>query len=131
MKQPEAPALVLASTSVYRRDLLARLGLPFRQEASEVEETVLPSEAPADLALRLAMAKARVVAARNARCLVLGSDQVAECASTPLGKPGSAEGARRQLRACSGRSVAFHTAVCLIDTRSEPWMERSGRTSNK
>jgi len=125
MKLPDTPALVLASTSVYRRDLLARLGLPFRQEAPAVDEAALPTEAPAQVALRLAVAKARAVAAQNARCLVLGSDQVAECASAALGKPGGVEGARRQLRACSGRSVTFHTAVCLIDTRSEPWLERS------
>jgi len=125
MKRPEAPALVLASTSVYRRELLARLGLPFRQEASAVDETALPGELPEHLALRLAVAKARAVAASNARSLVLGSDQVAAREGEALGKPGSADGARRQLLACSGRTVAFHTAVCLIDTRSDPWIERS------
>lgn len=125
MKRPEIPALWLASTSVYRRDLLARLGLPFRQEAPAVDEAALPGEAPGRLALRLAVAKARALAARHAGSLVLGSDQVAECASMALGKPGSAEAARQQLRACSGRAVSFHTAVCLIDTRGDPWIERN------
>jgi septum formation protein len=125
MKRPETPALVLASTSVYRRDLLARLGLPFRQEAPAVDESALSGEPPARLALRLAVAKARAVASHHAHSLVLGSDQVAARGPDALGKPGSADVARRQLLACTGRAVAFHTAVCLIDTRSEPWIERS------
>lgn len=125
MNRPQAPALVLASTSAYRRELLARLGLPFRQEASAVDEAALPGELPEPLALRLAIAKARAVAVHHARSLVLGSDQVAAHGDEALGKPGSAVAARRQLLACSGRTVAFHTAVCLIDTRSDPWIERS------
>ena len=115
--------LVLASTSRYRRDLLGRLTSRIRQESPGVDEAALPSEAPAQLAERLAVAKARAVAARNPNALIIGSDQVADCAGTVLGKPGDFDTARRQLRASSGTSVVFHTAVCLIDTHQAPASE--------
>lgn len=115
--------LVLASTSAYRRELLARLGAPFRQQSPRTDETALPGEAPASLAARLAAAKARAVAAGNPGALVIGSDQVADCAGSVLGKPGDAANAHRQLRTSSSRNVVFHTAVCLIDTRCQPVRE--------
>lgn len=111
--------LVLASTSIYRRELLARLGAPFRQQSPQTDETALPGEAPEHLAVRLAAAKARAVAAGNPNALVIGSDQVADCGGQVLGKPGDLDRARQQLRASSGHRVVFHTAVCLIDTRTE------------
>jgi septum formation protein len=110
--------LVLASTSRYRRELLERLGFPFSVAAPEVDETSLPAESPAQTALRLAEAKARAVAARFADGLVIGSDQVADCAGKPIGKPGSREAARAQLQALSGKSVLFHTGVALVDAAS-------------
>ena len=109
--------LVLASTSRYRRELLVRLTPDFRCIAPDVDETPRPGEAPEALAARLAQAKARAVAARAPGALVLGSDQVCEADGRFFGKPGSAERARVQLTACSGRTVQFHTAVCLIDGR--------------
>jgi septum formation protein len=115
--------LVLASTSVHRRELLARLGVPFRQQSPRVDETPWPAEAPAALAARLAKAKARAVADENPNALVIGSDQVADCGGSILGKPGDGERAHRQLRASSGRRVVFHTAVCLLDTRATPARE--------
>ena len=115
--------LVLASTSVYRRELLARLGATFRQQSPRINETALPGEVAVQLAARLAAAKARAVAADNPGALVIGSDQVAVCADSMLGKPGDAGNARRQLRASSGRGVVFHTAVCLIDARHSPARE--------
>ncbi len=115
--------LVLASTSVYRRELLARLGTPFRQQSPQTDETALPGEPPAQLAARLAMAKARAVAATNPDALVIGSDQVADCGGRVLGKPGDAERARQQLRASRGSQVIFHTALCLVDTRHTPARE--------
>lgn len=105
------PRLILASTSAYRRELLARLGLPFTQARPEVDETPHAGEAPAALAQRLAQAKAQALAADGA--WVLGSDQVAELDGLPLGKPGSFAAAVAQLSAMSGRSVHFHTSVCL------------------
>ena len=110
---PPAPALILASTSPYRRELLARLGLPFEALAPAVDETPLPGEAPRDLALRLARAKAQDVARRHPQALVIGSDQVADLHGQPLGKPGSHERARAQLSRMSSQTVLFHTAVSL------------------
>ncbi|MFC6841896.1 Maf family protein [Xanthomonas theicola] len=108
------PRLILASTSVYRRQLLQRLRLPFDSVRPQVEETPLPSEAPSALARRLALAKAAAVAASAVDAWVIGADQVAELHGRPLGKPGHAEAAQAQLAAMSGRSVRFHTAACLL-----------------
>ena len=105
--------LVLASTSPYRRDLLARLRLPFDSERPEVDEAPLPGEAPAILVPRLARAKAEAVAMRRPGDWVIGSDQVAELDGAPLGKPGDRDRAIAQLAAMSGRAVAFRTAVAL------------------
>lgn len=107
------PRLVLASTSRYRRELLERLRLPFDVARPEVDETPLPGEAPRALAIRLAEAKARTVAARAGDAWSLGSDQVADLDGQPLGKPGHRDAAIAQLRAMSGRTVRFHTALCL------------------
>lgn len=108
------PRLALASTSPYRSALLGRLGLAFEVVASEVDETPRPGEPPAQLARRLATAKA---AAGATACppgsWALGSDQVADLDGHPLGKPGGREAATRQLRAMSGHRVQFHTAVAL------------------
>ena len=119
----EAIDLVLASTSRYRRELLSRLLPQFRVETPDVDETPRENETPADLALRLARAKAVAVAAKNPGALVIGSDQVAEVDGRALGKPGTAERARAQLAASSGRTVVFHTAICLADARARPIRE--------
>jgi septum formation protein len=105
--------LVLASTSPYRRELLARLRLPFDTVRPEVDETPLADEAPAALALRLAAAKAAAVLALRPAARVIGSDQVADFEGAALGKPGGRAAAIAQLAAMSGRSIAFHTAVAL------------------
>ena len=110
--------LVLGSTSRYRRALLERFGVPFDVAAPDVDETPLPGERPAQTALRLSEAKARAVAARFPDALVIGSDQVADCDGSPVGKPGDRERAFAQLRALSGRTVVFHTGVALVDARS-------------
>jgi len=110
--------LVLASTSRYRRELLARLVPSFRVQASNVDEAALPGESPFELARRLALAKARAVAVECGAALVIGSDQVAEIDGRALGKPGSIDAAHEQLATCSGREVDFHTALCIIDTRA-------------
>lgn len=105
--------LVLASTSPYRRELLARLGLPFAVERPDVDETPGPDEPPSGLACRLAEAKARVVSLRHPGAWVVGSDQVAELDGRSLGKPGHRDAAIAQLQASSGRTLRFHTAFCL------------------
>lgn len=109
--------LVLASTSRYRSELLARLTSTFRVLAPEVEECAPDDELPAATAARLATAKAHAVAAMCPHALIIGSDQVAEIDGRRLGKPVSVEAAHTQLAASSARSVAFHTAICLLDTR--------------
>ena len=110
--------IILASTSKYRRELLARLGLPFEVAAPDVDETPLPSEAPEGTARRLAEAKARVVADRFPQAFVIGSDQVAVLDGLPLGKPGNHGNAVRQLKAMRGKEVVFHTALCLCHAAS-------------
>src|SRR6476661_223494 len=105
--------LILGSTSRYRRELLGRLGLPFEVVAPEVDETPRPGEAPAELARRLALAKAHAVAVRRPDCIVIGSDQVADLDGEPLGKPGDHARATAQLRRMRGRSVIFQTAVAV------------------
>ncbi|RZI73281.1 MAG: septum formation protein Maf, partial [Rubrivivax sp.] len=107
-------ALILGSSSRYRRELLQRLGLPFTVESPDLDESPLPGEAPRDLALRLALAKAHAVAARHPQSLVIGSDQVADLAGTPLGKPGTHEKATDQLRRMRGQEVVFQTAVAVV-----------------
>ena len=111
------PRIVLGSTSRYRAELLRRLLPDFEQAAPDTDESPLPNEAPAARALRLAIAKADSAARGHADALVIGSDQVAEVDGLILDKPGTRERACSQLAASSGRSVHFHTAVCLLDTR--------------
>jgi septum formation protein len=104
-------AVVLASGSRYRRELLARLGLPFESSVPDVDETPEPGELPAALAARLALAKAKSI--RRADAIVIASDQVAALDGRLLGKPGNHDAALGQLEACQGREVVFHTAVCV------------------
>jgi septum formation protein len=112
------PRLILASTSPYRRDLLARLGLPFECLPPGVEEAAQPGEAPRALALRLARAKAEAVARRHPGSLVIGSDQVASLTRDGqtlwLAKPQDRATCREQLLASAGHEVAFHTAAVLM-----------------
>ncbi len=107
--------LVLASTSPYRRELLARLGVPFEVAAPDVDETPLPGESPDQTAQRLSVLKARAVAARFPDALIIGSDQVALLEGVQLGKPGSHAKAVAQLRAMRGKTLEFHTALTLLN----------------
>jgi septum formation protein len=108
-----ARVLVLASGSRYRRELLTRLGLPFSCDSPDIDESILPGEAPAALASRLARQKALAVAERHPQALVIGSDQVADCGGLLLSKPGTPDNARQQLRQASGKTVTFWTALAL------------------
>jgi len=107
-------AVVLGSTSRYRRELMERLRVPFTVAAPHVDETPLPGEAPKALALRLALAKAKAVAALHPEAVVIGSDQVADLAGQPLGKPGEHERAVAQLRQMRGQTVIFQTALAVV-----------------
>ena len=110
------PRLILASTSRYRRELLARLRLPFDVLSPDVDETALTGESPEALAQRLALAKAHAVAQRHPNAVVIGSDQVADLAGEAIGKPGTHERAVAQLRRMRGHSVVFQTAVAVVCT---------------
>lgn len=110
--------LVLASTSTYRAELLRRIVADFEIYAPAVEETVQSAESPMMTATRLAREKANAVARVYPASLVIGSDQVADLDGTLLGKPGNLERAQAQLKQCSGRVVAFHTAICVADSAS-------------
>lgn len=107
--------LILASSSPYRRDLLARLRLPFQAISPDVDETPQTGERPEQLALRLSVAKAMAVAQQHPGCIVIGSDQVATVDGQPIGKPGDFTRAQAQLRALSGQRVAFHSALAVTD----------------
>ena len=108
------PRLILASTSRYRRELLQRLRLPFEVVAPHTDESPLPGETPAALALRLALAKAQAVAALHRDAVVIGSDQVADLDGQAIGKPGNHERATAQLRRMRGRRVIFQTGVAVV-----------------
>lgn len=107
-------AVVLGSTSPYRRELLSRLNLRFEVAAPGVDEAERPGEAPGAIARRLALAKARAVAAQYPQAAVIGSDQVADLDGQPIGKPGTHERAVAQLRLMRGKTVVFHTAVTVV-----------------
>lgn len=115
---PETRALVLASTSRYRRELLQRLGLAFECADPGVEEAALQDESATDTAVRLAIAKARATAARHRDALIIGADQVAHCGTQRFDKPGTHERAVQQLLEASGRMLVFDTALALLDARS-------------
>ena len=117
-KPPYAPKIVLASTSPFRRELLARLGLPFEIADPAVDEAAKPGETPEATALRLSEEKARAVASRYPDALIIGSDQVACLDGQIFGKPGTHENAVRQLQTMRGRSVNFFTGLCLFNART-------------
>jgi len=114
MTHAPARPLILASTSVYRRQLLERLRLPFTVLGSEVDETPLPHERPEQIACRLALAKAQSVAKLHPGAVVIGSDQVADLNGTPLGKPGNHARATVQLKTMRRQTVVFQTAVAVV-----------------
>jgi len=113
------PPLVLASSSIYRRALLDKLGLPFIAESPSIDETPLLNESADALVQRLALAKATALAAKYSTHLIIGSDQVASLDGKILGKPGNRINALEQLRACSGRRVVFLTGLTLLDSRND------------
>jgi len=128
MNPAPAPRLILASTSPYRRALLARLGIAFECIAPDTDEAALPGESALALVQRLARSKAESVAALRPGCVVLGSDQVALRGADRLGKPGTVERCVEQLAQSSGRNVEFLTAVHVLDSphaREESHIDRT------
>ena len=117
-------SLILASSSKYRRELLKRLGVRFRSLSPGIDETALAGEPPRETAVRLARLKAEAIGKRNRQAWVIGSDLVADLDGRAIGKPGTVENAREQLREASGHSVLFHTALCVWNAREERRHER-------
>ncbi len=111
--EPHRP-IILGSTSRYRKELMQRLGIPFRTAAPDVDETPHPGEATHETATRLALAKARAVARQHPDAVVIGSDQVADLDGHALGKPGTHARATEQLRRMRGHTVVFQTAVAVV-----------------
>ncbi|MFZ6776141.1 Maf-like protein [Undibacterium sp. Ji83W] len=109
--------LILASSSVYRRELLTRLQFNFESIAPELDESPRSGESPEQTALRLAQQKAEAIAKNQSEAIIIGSDQVATLDGLQIGKPGNHAAALKQLQLMRGREVAFHTALCVLDNR--------------
>lgn len=107
--------LILASSSIYRRELLERLNIPFTVVVPDVDETPFAGEMPEQTALRLAQAKARKIGTQHPGALVIGCDQVATLDGVQLGKPLTHDNAVKQLSMMRGRTVLFHSALCLFN----------------
>ena len=116
--------LILGSSSIYRRELLQRLQIPFEVCSPDIDETPLPGETPETTACRLAEAKARAVALSYPDALIIGSDQVAVLEGTQLGKPLTHANATKQLRFMRGKEVVFNTALSLLNSRSDNMQTR-------
>lgn len=112
------PKIVLGSTSPFRREILAKLAIPFATASPAIDETRLPQEEPATLVVRLAEQKARAAGKTFPAALVIGSDQVACVDGEILGKPGNRANAIQQLEKTSGKTVTFYTGLCLLNTAS-------------
>jgi 7-methyl-GTP pyrophosphatase len=123
-KQSIPLQLVLGSSSIYRRELLQRLQIPFETASPEIDEAPLPGEAPETTALRLAKTKARAVAATFPEALIIGADQVAVLNGVQLGKPLNHANAIKQLRFMRGKEVVFYTAVSLFNSRNNHMQTR-------
>ena len=109
------PELILGSTSIYRRELLDRLKIPFRVEAPDIDETPLDNETPQQLVERLSIEKARSVASNNPGSLVIGSDQVAVHDGKIVGKPHTHDKAMQQLRQANGKEIVLYTGLSLVN----------------
>lgn len=129
MPATPSPSLILASGSIYRRELLDRLCLPFDVIVPDIDETPRPSELPQETALRLAFEKAAAVGKKHPGSIIIGSDQVATLDNRQIGKPGTHDNAMQQLMTMRGRCVIFHTALCVWDGR-QPQPEKTAQTAN-
>jgi septum formation protein len=116
---PDLPRLILASSSIYRKELLSRLQVPFEIATPAIDETPAAGESPQQTALRLARQKSEAVARNHQQALIIGSDQVATLDDQQIGKPGNHANALQQLMTMRGRRVIFHTALCLLDNRPQ------------
>lgn len=116
-------AIILASTSRYRRELLERLGLPFSVEKPDVDEAQNAGESPLANCRRLALEKALAVAAHHPDAIIIGSDQVLDLDGDALSKPGDFATALSQLKRCQGRTIHCYTALCVLSPDREPLID--------
>jgi septum formation protein len=112
-------ALILASSSKYRRELLQKLSIPFNTVSPKIDETALEGEKPFETALRLAQEKARKIGKKHPHALIIGCDQVATLDGEQLGKPLNHQNATKQLQKMRGREVTFHSALCLYNAATD------------
>lgn len=122
-------SIYLASSSRYRRELLTRLQVNFRCNAPQIDESPKPNETPLDTCRRLAREKAMAVATEHPSAIVIGSDQVADVDGAAISKPGTHDRARAQLRSMSGKTIVFHTAVCVCCIETGQTLEFTVPTS--
>lgn len=120
--------IVLASTSPYRREIVARLGLPFDAVAPDCDETPLENETALATAMRLARTKAQSLKARHPDALIIGGDQVALLDGIQIGKPRDLEHGVAMLQWMSGRTITFHSALALFNSRTGHLQEHVGIT---
>ena len=114
----QTPTLLLASSSPFRRQLLDKLKLDFIHQSPDIDESRHEDESPTALVMRLAREKALALADQHPDTLIIGSDQVAVIGDQVLGKPGDRDRTIEQLQACSGKTLHFHTGLCLINSQS-------------
>jgi septum formation protein len=111
--------IILASSSVYRKELLARLHLPFISITPNIDESPKEYESPDQTAIRLAQEKAEAISLQYPDAIIIGSDQVATLDGEQIGKPGDHHNALRQLQSMRGKTVIFHTALCVLHNHTE------------
>ncbi len=124
MTPHQNPLIILASSSRYRCELLARLQLTFKAVAPDIDETPHPNEAPEQTATRLAQQKAEALSTQFPDTIIIGSDQVATLDGLQIGKPGNHDKALQQLQLMRGKEVIFHTALCVLDNRPQSHSNR-------
>ena len=117
-KIKQLPALVLASSSPYRRQLLSQLGLSFKVHHPDIDESTIPGETARELVSRLATQKALAISADAQGGLIIGSDQVAVQGDKIEGKPRDRQDAIRQLSEASGREITLQTGLALLNSTS-------------
>jgi len=110
--------LILASSSIYRRELLLRLQIPFNTVSPHIDEAIFNGEKPQQTALRLSQEKAKKVGIEYPHALIIGCDQVATLNGKQLDKPLNHNNATKQLRAMRGQEVTFHSALCLLNAET-------------
>lgn len=115
---PQLLPLILASTSIFRQQMLEKLHIPFKTCKPLVDETPLTNESVEQMVQRLSLAKALAASSDFPAHLIIGSDQSAVLDSKPLGKPHTFEKAQKQLRSFSGKTITFYTGLAVVNSKT-------------